>query len=462
MSTSSSSPSTPDHDANAGGPDIPGPSTTTTSAPHFQPGPSSSRQRVMNEALPEPVVELLAHQVAIDAAHDNGRLAAASALAIIFQVCCTWREVSRSDHLWQRLTRQIWRRTHRLRATWHQEFIYWHRTARSFTTGRHSFTIPHFDPSGGGDHRQTLICRCLALSDRHLACGFADGTIRLFDLETWSHVSSFRSMHGHRFGPFSRSVSGIVITNNSILTFGRLDGDIYVAVLNEPGLARRAVVGDVVNNGVMVEFAGSARRWVGLFAGVPGRAFQIWDARTEQLISVGGSLTDPDALMGWHMLTELVESVGRVRVSESELVVACTTSSLVCFNVMNPELLLRDVGSTSGFVVTSLDVSHEAFLVIERNGIGTVRRTGSFERVSRFRVRGSWMRGLLGCISLGFVITYSGGGGVLRVWNIEQPVGVLCCTIPIRLGEGNTMVANQRHIAISSNHTSIHLLDFGV
>lgn len=81
-SSSTSSTSTPDGTGNAGA-DIPGPSTRRTG--DFE-GPSSSRQRVMNEVLPEPVVELLATQVAIDAAHYNGRLAAAPALAIIFQV----------------------------------------------------------------------------------------------------------------------------------------------------------------------------------------------------------------------------------------------------------------------------------------------------------------------------------------------------------------------------------------
>ncbi|KAK7320284.1 hypothetical protein VNO77_29618 [Canavalia gladiata] len=422
-------------------------------------GPSSSRQRAMNEALPEPILETLATQVATDAAHYNGRLSAASALSILFQVCSTWREVSRSDLLWQRLTRRIWRRTNRLRATWHLEFIYWHRTARNFATGTHTFIIPHFNPS---DHHQSLICRCLTLSDTHLACGFVDGTVRLFDLETRTHVSTFLSAEGHLFGPFSRSVSGIVIAN-SVLTFARLDGDVYVDFLNGPGPshARRAVSGDVVNNGVLVEFAGSSRWWVGLFAGIAGRAFQIWDAQTEVRVFVGGSLTDPETVMGWHMLTELVEPVGRVRVTERELVVACTASRVVCFSLRNPEVLLRDVGSGHGFVVSSFDASHEAFVVVERNGLGTVRRAGTFERLSRFRVRDG-VGGLWGCMNLGYVITYSVPAGSLRVWDIGQPAGRLCATLAIRPGEGNCMVANDRHVAISWNDTFIHLLDFGV
>jgi len=79
-SSSSSSTSTP-YDAVA--PDIPGPSTRRTG--QFE-GPSSSRQRAMNEVLPEPFLEALANQLALDAANYNGRLAAAPALANLFQV----------------------------------------------------------------------------------------------------------------------------------------------------------------------------------------------------------------------------------------------------------------------------------------------------------------------------------------------------------------------------------------
>jgi hypothetical protein len=249
-----------------------------------------------------------------------------------------------------------------------------------------------------------------------------------------------------------------------------------MSLINGPGHipgpipARRAIIGDVVNNGVLVEFAGCSRFWVGLFAGHAGGAFQIWDTQTEQRVFVGGSLTDPEAVQGWHMLTELVEPVGRVRVTEREFVVACTTSRLICFNLRNPEILLRDMGSTTGFMVSSLDISHEVFVVVERNGVGTVRRVGNFERVSRFRLRGSWLRGLLGCMNLGYVITYSSVSGLLRVWDIHEPTARLCITIAVRDdgGEGqgqvhgNSMVANQTHVAISSNDSSIHLLDFSV
>lgn len=50
-------------------------------------GPSRSRPRAINEVWPEPFVEALAAQVAIDASRLVGRLAAAQALANVFQVC---------------------------------------------------------------------------------------------------------------------------------------------------------------------------------------------------------------------------------------------------------------------------------------------------------------------------------------------------------------------------------------
>ncbi|MED6148090.1 hypothetical protein PIB30_049945 [Stylosanthes scabra] len=482
-STSSSSTSSP-HDSSSAVPLPPPSNANAASAPQDSNAPSSSsfrrstrefgessssrhqRLRTMNEALPEALLEILAAQVATDASNHHGRLAAAPAVVRLFQVCSTWRGVSNLDHLWHGLTMLIWRRAYLLRDTWREEYIYWHRTARNFALGAHSYRVPHFDPSippnGAGDYRQTLLCRCLALSDRHLACGFADGTVRLFDVENLAHVSTFRTNHGPRFGPFSRSVSGIILSDDT-LTFARIDGDVFVAAINmanEP--PQQVVAGDVVNNGVLVEFAGNSQWWVGLYAGLPGRAFQIWDALNQQLISVGGTLTDPETVMGWHMLTELVEPVGRVRVTEQEYVVACTSSRLVCFSLRNPEEVIRDVGSVTGFVVSSLDARHDAFVVVERNGVGTVRRASTFERLSRFRLRVPWIRGLLACINMGYVLTYSGVNGVLRVWNIEQVVGVLCCNLPVRAGDGNSIVANERHVAISWNDTFIHLLDFGV
>ncbi|KAF2292438.1 hypothetical protein GH714_022780 [Hevea brasiliensis] len=217
-------------------------------------GPSRSRPRAINEVWPEPFLEALAAQVAIDASRIFGRLAAAQALANVFQVSSTWRAVSRSDLLWHRLARCIWGRTQLLHDSWREEYIYRHRTARNFPTVHHPIlfftsillmsrtqTIP------------TLSCLCLALSDHHLACGFADGAVRLFDLHTRLHRRTYLPQHRDRLGRFSRAVSGIII-NDAHLVFATLDGDIHVAIIHSNEAPRRVHFGDVVRDGVLVDF----------------------------------------------------------------------------------------------------------------------------------------------------------------------------------------------------------------
>ncbi|KAG6570942.1 Transcriptional regulator STERILE APETALA, partial [Cucurbita argyrosperma subsp. sororia] len=307
-------------------------------------GPSSSRRRATNEVWPEPFVEALATQVAIDASRSLGRIHAAAALSNVFQVCSTWRAVSRSELLWHRLTTQIWGRTDRLLDTWRDEYVYWHTTACNFRTHRSLHTVLQFDQSDV-DEPDSLMCRCLAISLRHLACGFADGTVRLFDLATRVHVTTFRPHHRDRLGQFSRAVSGIVIADARIV-FASIDGDIHIGVIDRTPAAisptRRVHEGNVMNDGVLVDFAGCDRWWVGLYAGVPGRAFHIWDGNSEELVFVGGSLTDPESVTGWHMLAEPMEQVGRVRVSSRESAVACTSLQLMVLDLRNQEVVLNE------------------------------------------------------------------------------------------------------------------------
>ncbi|KAB1208733.1 Transcriptional regulator STERILE APETALA [Morella rubra] len=421
-------------------------------------GPSSSRQRTVNEIWPEPFVEALAAQVAIGASHSIGRLAAAPALANLFQVCSTWRAVSRSDLLWQRLTRHVWRRTHLLRDTWHDEFVYWHRTAQNFRMRRSSHATLNFFDQSDVDDPDGNTCRCLALSDRHVACGFADGVVRLFEVETLVHVRTFRAHHDNRFGRFSRAVSGIIIVGDTRLIFATLDGDIHVALIDEAGPAshpRRAHLGNVVNDGALVDFTGCERWWVGLYAGAPGRAFHIWDGITEEPVFVGGSLTDPQAVPGWHMLTEVTEVVGRVRVTTQESAVACTSARVIVFDLRNQGVVLGEEECRRGLVVTSVDVSDEAYVSVNGRGIARVRRVGTLEEVCRFNVGG---RGpVVGCMNLGYALMCV--GGVIRVWEVKQ--GENLGRFRERVGELNALVANERHVAASSTDTTIHLWDFG-
>ncbi|KAM1016146.1 hypothetical protein ACFX13_046619 [Malus domestica] len=453
-STSSSSSSSSSHDGNGNdSANAAGPSSVRRGGDLEE--PSSSRRRSVNEVWPEPFVEALAAQVAIEASRSVGRLAAAPALANVFQVCSTWRAVSRSDLLWRRLTRRIWGRTILLRDRWRDEYVYWHRTATNFRTRRSTHTTLHFDPSDVEDP-DGLTCRCLTLSDAHLACGFADGTVRLFNLATRLHVSTFRPHPRDRLGRFSRAVTGIVITDTA-LTFALLDGDIHVAIINGPQITRRAHLGDVVNDGVLVDFTGSERWWVGLYAGVPGRAFHIWDCLTEQLTFVGGTLTDPEAVMGWHMLTEMTEFVGRVRVTSHETAVACTSVRVIVFDLRNQGFVLSEEEYRRGIIVTAADVSRTAFVIVGRRGLASVRRTDTLEEVCRFSVTRASQMAVMGCMNEVYALMC--GGGVVRVWEGER--GAYLYSFMEMIEEVNAFVCDERHVAACSGGTTLHLWDFG-
>ncbi|XP_075672354.1 transcriptional regulator STERILE APETALA [Castanea sativa] len=469
MSSSSSS-SSEDGNGNGNG----GGSTIARRGGDFE-GPSTSRQRAVNEVWPEHFVEALAAQVAIDASHSIGRLAAAPALANVFQVCSTWRAVSRWDALWHRLTRSIWGRAQLLHDTWHDEFVYWHRTAQNFHTGRSAHGTLAFDDV---DNQDGYTCRCMTMSDRHLACGFADGAVRVFDLAMHNHVVTLRPHEGNHLGQFARAVSGIVI-NGATLAFATLDGDIHVAmIIGGGGVIRRAHEGNVVNDGALVDFTGcgSGRWWVGLYAGAPNRAFHIWDSVTEELVYVNGSLTNPESVMGWHLLINENQYVGRVRVvttiiSEEEedhqLAVACTSSRLIVFDLRNPAVTLFEEESNRGFIVTSVDVSNDArYIRVDNRGDARVCRLGTLEEVCRFNIYGGAGGGrsgsqrrvmVMGCMNLGYALMCV--GGMIRVWEVLH--GGYLYHFRERIGEVNAVVANERYVAAASSDRRIHLWDFG-
>ncbi|KAF5482611.1 hypothetical protein F2P56_003167 [Juglans regia] len=454
--SSSSSPSSSSEDENGNG--TGGGSPSERRAGDFE-GPSSSRRRAVNEVLPEPFVEAFAAQVAIEASHSTGRLSAAPALANVFQVCSTWRAVSRSDLLWQRLTGLIWGRTQLLLDSWHNEYVYWHRTAQNFSMRRSLHATLDFFDQIEVDDPDVNSCRCLTLSDRHLACGFSDGAVRLFDLDGLAHARTFFLPPQNIFGPFSRAVSGIVIVDEDTrLIFATMDGDINVGIIGGPDPApipNRVCAGRMMEDGALVDFTGCDRWWVGLYAGVPGQAFHIWDAITAELVFMGGGLTDPEAVLGWHMFTEVTEFVGRVRVTNQESALACTSSRVIVFDLRNQGMVLRDQEYRRGLVVTSVDVSEEAFVSVDRRGVGRVRRVGTMEEVCRFNVRGRG--GVVGCMNRGYALMCS--GGVIRVW--EAVSGEFRYNFGERIGEVNAMVANERHVVASSRDSGIHIWDFG-
>ncbi|KAK3022467.1 hypothetical protein RJ639_046342 [Escallonia herrerae] len=422
-------------------------------------GPSSSRRRSGNGVWPEPFVEALATRVAIDASRSVGRLAAAPALFNLFQVCSTWRAVSRSDLLWQNLTHNIWQRYHRLHDSWRDEYIYRHRTSRNFRVRQYVYTTLDFFPSNNDDNNnnEILSCRRLALSDHHLAAGFSDGSVCLFHLPTRLHLSTFHPHHHDRLGPFSRAVAGIILSDTK-LVFASFDGDIHVAIIINAGPLRRAHLGDVVNDGVLVDFSGCGKWWVGLYAGVPGRAFHVWDGNTEELVFVGGTLTDPEAVMGWHLLTEeLTELIGRVRVTSQELAVACTSRRVIVFDLRNQVLVLGEEEIRRRLVVGSLDARNEAFIIVDGRGMASVRRAATLEEVCRFTVRGASQRRVSGCMNGGYAIMCV--GGIIRVWEVEH--GEYLYSFTERIGEVGALVADERRVASCSSDNTIHLWDFG-
>nr|APA46452.1 hypothetical protein [Capsella rubella] len=423
--------------------------------------PSPSRpRRGANDVWPEPFLESLAVQVAVDASSSSGLLSAAPALANVFRVCTTWQAVSRSDHLWQLLCRQVWARTHLMHDTWRDEFIYRHRTARNFRTRTHTYFTLQFDPSDV-DEPDSLLCRCLTLSDLYLAAGFADGTVRLFLLNNRLHVRTLRPPLRDRFGRFSRAVSGIVISN-SRLTFATMDGDIHVAEIDGVGHTRTAYAGDIVNDGALVDFAGCGRWWVGLFAGVPGRAFHIWDCNSEETTFVGGSLTDPEAVMGWHTLTELTTSLGRIRISGNETAVACTRWRTMVIDLRNQGVIIgEDEEQRRGLTVTGFDANEQVYVRMDSRGNANVRRVNTQETVCEFRVSGAAQRRVMGCVNRLNALMCA--GGVMRVWEVER--GEYLYSVRERVGEVEAIVADERHVAVASSSSTaqsvIHLWDFG-
>ncbi|RAL42796.1 hypothetical protein DM860_009303 [Cuscuta australis] len=435
--------------------------------PGLESRPSTSRSRRRrgggggNGVWPGPVVEALAFQVAIDAVTTNGRLAAATALATLFQVCSTWQAVSRSPLLWLNLTARVWNRHHLLRHTWRDEYIFWHQAAANFRMGRYVYSTLHFVPPNAAENAADgLSCRRLTLSDHHLAAGFSDGSVLLFYIPSRLHLSTFHPHHRDRLGRFSSAVSGIILTD-ARLVFASLDGDVHVVAVGGSLPPRRAHLGDVVNDGALVDFAGNDRWWVGLYAGVPGRAFHIWNAAREELVFVGGNLSDPEAVMGWHLLTELTDLVGRVRVTSHDSAVACTSLRIIVFDLANQGVVIGEEDRfPRGLVVGAFDARNDSFLAVDDRGAASVCRAADLSQRCWFSVRGASQGGVVGCMNGGFAVTAA--SGVIRVWDIERDeVGVYLRSLRERNLDVNLLVSDERHLAGWSRDGTLHLWDFG-
>ncbi|MCD9642366.1 hypothetical protein HAX54_029150 [Datura stramonium] len=192
--------------------------------------------------------------------------------------------------------------------------------------------------------------------------------------------------------------------------------------------------------------------------GVPGRAFHIWNSETEELIFVDSDLTDPEAVTGWHLLTELTELVGRVRVTAQDTAVACTSQRLLLIDLHNQGLMLRERSFQRGLIVGSMDATNELLVTVDGRAVATVLRAEDLEEACRFNVRGASQRGVLGSMTnSGYGVMCV--GGVVRVWEVEN--GVYLYSLRERIGEVNAMHADERYIAACSSDGTIHLWDFG-
>lgn len=242
-----------------------------------------------------------------------------------------------------------------------------------------------------------------------------------------------------------------------------------MALINDAGhQTRRAHLGSVMDDGVLIDFTGCSRYWVGLYAGLAGRAFHIWDGQTEELTFVGGSLTDHNTVMGWRMLTEFTGYVGRVRLMSHESAVACTSSRAIIFDLRNQGVVLGEREYSRGIFVTSVDVSNEAYVVVENllnreadhqnRRLAIVSRVDTFEEVRRFSLSVETNVNIMGCMNQGYVLMCA--GGIIMVWEVERR-GEYLYSFRERIGdEVIAFVGDDRHVAASCE-TSIHLWDFG-
>ncbi|XP_078430072.1 transducin/WD40 repeat-like superfamily protein isoform X2 [Wolffia australiana] len=412
--------------------------------------PSSSRRRSADDAWPEPFLEALAVQVAMAAATTSGKLSAAPAVVALFQVCSSWRAISQSELLWQNLTRGVWSRERQRRPTWRAEFAHCHRLAGNFRRRLCTHSLLLLDES--------LACRRLSLSDRHLAAGFLDGSVRVFDLASRELAATFVPNPSRDvLGSFSRAISGLLFDRPGRLVYASQDGDIHVAALrDEP--ARRVRTGNAVEDGTLVDFAGRGGWWVGLFAGVPGRSLRVWSGGEGELAYVGGSLTDPDAVVGWHMFTDRAGAVGRVRFSDPGTVVGCTASRMFVVALDRPEAPVAEIGFRRGAAVEAVDACEGRVMVVDEEGLGKVIVARSQEEVCRFNT-GRRRVAQPGAMNWGYAVV-CGSDGAVGVW--DAVTGEFLYAFRERTGGAAAAVAaDERRVAVWCRATGLHLWDFG-
>lgn len=161
--------------------------------------------------------------------------------------------------------------------------------------------------------------------------------------------------------------------------------------------------------------------------------------------------------MGWHILTELTEMVGRIRVTTRDTAVACTSLQLMAIDLRNQGIIIRAQPSRRGLIVASFDARNETLVAVDSRGMASVRRADDLEEICRFNVRGDNQRGVVGCMNGGYALMWI--GSVIRVWDIEH--GACLYSLRERIGNNNAIIADERYVAACSSDATIHLWDFG-
>ncbi|GLJ23772.1 hypothetical protein SUGI_0451080 [Cryptomeria japonica] len=428
----------------------------------------SLRTRSQADSIwPQPFVEALAREVALAAVNGGGSLAAVTAVVSVFQVCSTWRTISHSEILWEALTRHVWDRTQARTQSWRDEYIRLHLTASNFRHNRATYTSIEYEVSSDSDSNGAgAACRCLALSPEYLAVDFFDGALRVFSLEGKECVCTMKPNHENRLGPLSRAVAGIVMYGNTVV-FASFDGNVFVGnVLT--GHFRCASLGNVVNDGTLVDFTGCGRFWVGLCAGSPGHAYHIWDAATEQLVLNDGDITDLEALRGWRLLTEQGGRIGRVGINSNGILLTATKMKLAAFDLETYGVSFsREQTAVVGqeLIVESVEANNDRFLTASNNGAARIRRITDFEDVCSFSFdtaagdnngNNHGERKVLGTLNAWQAFLCI--DGVVHAWDAHS--GLRLHRLNEHMGQVFDLVADDGHVAGCAIDSGVHLWSF--
>ncbi|MFS7983829.1 putative transcription factor WD40-like family [Helianthus anomalus] len=188
------------------------------------------------------------------------------------------------------------------------------------------------------------------------------------------------------------------------------------------------------------------------YIGVPNRAFHVRNSNTEEIVFIGGTLMDPDSVDGWHLLTDLSEHIGRIRITSDGLAVGFARRRVIVFNLRN-QMILGDEEFRREINVGAADAYDRALMFVNSRGVANVRQVSSLAEICRFMARGS----LLGCVNGGYCFTSVGGG--IRVWELDH--GEYLYILRERIGDASAMIADERYVAACSADNTIHLWDFG-